>query len=282
MVESSAISMEISPSTTNTELQTEQLDLDLYEPSYSGHLKSGSGFHGTEDRYFLPPLPPQNSGLSFSSNYENTLAGTGLIINDSFGYSGWESTDFWAENRHFLPTLPTLDSSFSTNAGIAKAGSSRDKNYLVFNKRFSNYSLNVSHPETERPFNSSPISLADSSANSTLAPLFPPPADFQMTRKTNLSMQNSRICGVPGFCEGNAYDSCFNTSISKCDECSKFGSRFFLSFVTCLGLAILIGNLIILAVVWKRHKSRKASKMDACRCSLAIADLLTSECIKSS
>ena len=95
---------------------------------------------------------------------------------------------------------------------------------------------------------------------------------------TSLQLNNSRICGLPGFCKASAYDLCFNTSISNCDECSKPGSILFILFVVCLGLAILIGNLVILAVGWKRHKSGKASKMDVCRCSLAIADLLTGKC----
>ena len=113
---------------------------------------------------------------------------------------------------------------------------------------------------------------------------FPKPITLNLTSgdsfrmsTVDLTIENSRICGLPGFCRESAYKKCFNVALSNCDECSKSGSIFFILFVMCLGLAILIGNLIILAVGWKRQKSGKANKMDVCRCSLAIADLLTGD-----
>ena len=91
----------------------------------------------------------------------------------------------------------------------------------------------------------------------------------------NLTTEQSRICGLPGFCSKSAYDTCYNTTLRNCSECSGAASLAFIIFAVCLGLAIFVGNSLILTVGYKRHKKGKESKLDICRSSLAFADILT-------
>ena len=198
---------------------------------------------------------------------------------DRFPNHGFSGPPALTVKDRFFPPTASIDSSVSCDVANPATGCYRDdadmNNSGVFVDQMPSHiqqrgehPLNMSIVVVEQP----QIPLSNATANSTPDAIFP---SLQMISKTNLSLESSRICGLPGFCKASAYDSCFNFSISTCDECSKPGSVFFILFVVCLGVAIVIGNLIILAVGWKRHKSGKASKMDACRCSLAIADLLT-------
>ena len=164
--------------------------------------------------------------------------------------SGWDDSGDYDENASLLNVIIPDNTSYSDN----------DPSILGTEDR----ELIVDPQDYYDPFDVIFSNVRSAKTNST-----------SDTFLTPLQLNNSRMCGLPGFCKASAYDSCFNISISNCNECSKPGSIFFILLVVCLGLAILIGNLIILAVGWKRHKSGKASKMDVCRCSLAIADLLT-------
>ena len=91
----------------------------------------------------------------------------------------------------------------------------------------------------------------------------------------NLTTEQTRICGLPGFCSQTAFDTCYNTTLRNCSECSVVASSAFIIFAVCLGLAIFVGNSLILTVGYKRHKKAKESKLDICRNSLAFADILT-------
>ena len=92
----------------------------------------------------------------------------------------------------------------------------------------------------------------------------------------NLTTEQTKICGLPGFCsQTDAFDTCYNTTLSNCSECSAAASLAFIIFAVCLGLAIFVGNSLILTVGYKRHKKGKESKLDICRSSLALADILT-------
>ena len=91
----------------------------------------------------------------------------------------------------------------------------------------------------------------------------------------NLTTEQTRICGLPGFCSKSAYDTCYNTTLRNCSECTGAASLAFISFVVCLGFAIFVGNSLILTVGYKRHKKGKESKLDICRSSLVLADILT-------
>ena len=91
----------------------------------------------------------------------------------------------------------------------------------------------------------------------------------------NLTTEQNRICGLPGFCSKSAYGTCYNTTLRKCSECSEAASLAFIIFAVCLGLAIFVGNSLILTVGYKRRKKGKESKLDLCKSSLAFADILT-------
>ena len=91
----------------------------------------------------------------------------------------------------------------------------------------------------------------------------------------NLTTEQTRICGLPGFCSQTAFDTCYNTTLRNCSECNGAASLAFIIFAVCLGLAIFVGNSLILTVGYKRHKKGKESKLDICRSSLALADILT-------
>ena len=91
----------------------------------------------------------------------------------------------------------------------------------------------------------------------------------------NLTTEQNRICGLPGFCSKSAYDTCYNTTLRNCSECGWAASLAFIIFVVCLGLTIFVGNSLILTVGYKRRKKGKESKLDICKNSLALADILT-------
>ena len=91
----------------------------------------------------------------------------------------------------------------------------------------------------------------------------------------NLATEQTKICGLPGFCSQTAFDTCYNRTIRNCSECSGAASLAFIIFAVCLGLAIFVGNSLILTIGYKRHKKGKESKLDICRSSLAFADILT-------
>ena len=91
----------------------------------------------------------------------------------------------------------------------------------------------------------------------------------------NLTTEQSIICGLPGFCSKSAYDTCYNTTLRNCSECTGAASLAFISFAVCLGLTIFVGNSLILMVGYKRRNKGKESKLDICKNSLALADILT-------
>ena len=85
----------------------------------------------------------------------------------------------------------------------------------------------------------------------------------------------SILCGNPGFCMNGVYQECGNQPISECERCDVGLAATFLFFVICLGFAIILGNIWIILVGNRRRKDGKRNKMDLCKCSLALADMLT-------
>ena len=85
----------------------------------------------------------------------------------------------------------------------------------------------------------------------------------------------NELCGVPGICKFTAQQNCFNKTLANCPDCSSVASGLFLFIASCLGLAILFGNLLILFVFARLNKKRKATHIDWYKASLAVADLLT-------
>ncbi|CAK8694169.1 unnamed protein product [Clavelina lepadiformis] len=87
------------------------------------------------------------------------------------------------------------------------------------------------------------------------------------------------LSNFPGICVGSAqdiYTKCFNTTLLECQQCGIIRGAIFLFVVVCLGLAILIGNGLTVLVGIRRCRRGKESKMDICRTSLAMADILAS------
>ncbi|CAK8694181.1 unnamed protein product [Clavelina lepadiformis] len=82
---------------------------------------------------------------------------------------------------------------------------------------------------------------------------------------------------MPGICVGSRdeiYTKCANTKLLDCQECGVARGAVFLFLVVSVGLAVLAGNCLTMVVGIRRCRRNKASKMDICRSSLAIADLL--------
>ena len=86
---------------------------------------------------------------------------------------------------------------------------------------------------------------------------------------------DGKICGVPGICSIQAKNNCFHVPLQTCEECSSASLGLFIFFVSCLGLAILLGNLLVIKVYYFQYRNKKLSKFDNFRLSLAVADLLT-------
>ena len=82
------------------------------------------------------------------------------------------------------------------------------------------------------------------------------------------------LCGVPGICKNTALSTCKYTSVRDCSECTEVASGLFVFFVLILGLSILVGNSLVIAVYFKLKRKRKATKADICKVSLAVADLI--------
>ena len=93
-----------------------------------------------------------------------------------------------------------------------------------------------------------------------------------------LKLDNSssmKTCVMPPVCEMNSCALCWNTLIINCVHCSKQAVFFLLCFFVVLSLIVLITNTMIVFVGVKHHQAGKASKMDYCRTSLAVADLIS-------
>ncbi|CAK8686685.1 unnamed protein product [Clavelina lepadiformis] len=86
------------------------------------------------------------------------------------------------------------------------------------------------------------------------------------------------VCGYPGFCVGSPpdiYFKCSNQTLFECEACGVGRAASFLFFVLLFGLAIFLGNALVIWVGYKRFNRGKANKMDICKTSLAVADILT-------
>ena len=89
----------------------------------------------------------------------------------------------------------------------------------------------------------------------------------------NVTLISTEICGQPGFCTNDIYANCPNTILSECQECDNGLAAVFMFFIICLGIAILLGNLLIILVGYRKHKENKKDKINVCKISLALADM---------
>ena len=82
------------------------------------------------------------------------------------------------------------------------------------------------------------------------------------SRKYNSSQQilnkntGFRLCGQLPFCEQSAFDDCNDTLIKHCKRCSLIKESLFVFLLFLLGLCILIGYFLIIAVGYFRHKKK--------------------------
>ncbi|CAK8697389.1 unnamed protein product [Clavelina lepadiformis] len=89
----------------------------------------------------------------------------------------------------------------------------------------------------------------------------------------------SSLCGFSGFCSGTTpeiYQKCFNTNLFSCPECGSRKGALFLLILLLFGLAIFVGNLLVILVGCKRFKRGIIKKLDICKTSLSVADVATS------
>ncbi|CAK8686655.1 unnamed protein product [Clavelina lepadiformis] len=114
----------------------------------------------------------------------------------------------------------------------------------------------------------------------------PPERNFSATNITNRAFNETSfvpitsVCGYPGFCVGTPfeiYQNCSNQTLFECEACGVDKAVIFLCFVLLFGLAICFSNALVIWIGLKRLKRRKATKVDICKTSLAIADILTGD-----
>ncbi|XP_076809339.1 uncharacterized protein LOC143452310 [Clavelina lepadiformis] len=90
-----------------------------------------------------------------------------------------------------------------------------------------------------------------------------------------IELTSSRPCILDGFCTEQAHAICETKLISDCEECNKAREITFVIGICTLGLSILVGNALIIAVGCQRVRSGIAQKIDVIKISLALADILT-------
>ncbi|CAK8679905.1 unnamed protein product [Clavelina lepadiformis] len=98
------------------------------------------------------------------------------------------------------------------------------------------------------------------------------------TNKPNVTSRISTVCGFPGICVGtirDIYINCFNQTLLSCQQCGVGRAIVFLILMVIFGLMIFVGNALVICVGYRRWKRRNATKLDICKTSLAVADILT-------
>ena len=153
--------------------------------------------------------------------------------------------------------LPSTTSLTSTALPVPKIGS------IDLNK-----TPNLGTKTTDSPSNQFVVNGLSSPNLGTLLP-------GNNSTNSSITQVLSRLCTNPGFCSNGVYDDCSHQPLTECERCDLGLASVFIFFVVLLGLAILLGNLIITLVSYHRYKARKMDKFDICKTSLALADMLT-------
>ena len=84
-------------------------------------------------------------------------------------------------------------------------------------------------------------------------------------------------CPYNTFCVGNASESCNDTAMYECADCNYSGFIALLCIAFILGVFIVMGNALIIAIFVQRWRKSSDMKTDAIKLSLAVADLVTGE-----
>ena len=92
---------------------------------------------------------------------------------------------------------------------------------------------------------------------------------------SRLSLNNvSRLCGFPSFCSVTAQQSCKNTTLLNCSDCSMSQAGILSAVYLIIGIAIILGNGLDLwnVFVKKKKYTQSYSKI---RGSLAVANFIS-------
>ena len=98
------------------------------------------------------------------------------------------------------------------------------------------------------------------------------------TWKGDLPIENpERSCLHHGVCSFDSCSDCYDTVITSCVHCSNVGIALLFCYFAILGVTLFIINSLTIYVGVKQIRKGKATKMDYCRTSLAVTDVLTSK-----
>jgi len=131
-----------------------------------------------------------------------------------------------------------------------------------------------------------PFILVDAPVEPPLSTeLYPSIQPLNSTSENNYSSNNFTYsynrCGVPGICDFSAITFCLNITVAECQACNSTASGFFLFIILCLGLAIILGNFLVILLLVQLRKKRTPKPTDLYKASLALADVITGECKKA-
>ena len=91
-----------------------------------------------------------------------------------------------------------------------------------------------------------------------------------------LTANPERLCQhFPGVCSFVSCSDCYDTVITNCVHCSNVGIAFVFCYFAMLGVVLLVLSILTICVGVKHIRNGKSTKMDYCRTSLAVTDLLT-------
>ena len=109
----------------------------------------------------------------------------------------------------------------------------------------------------------------------------PYPTTLHSLQKNSSATENSfffQNCIYLVVCDEMACTNCKNILIPNCDHCNYSVVVFLLCYAILVSLSIFIANVVIIFVGVKHHRMGTASKIEYCRTSLAVADLLIGKC----
>lgn len=111
--------------------------------------------------------------------------------------------------------------------------------------------------------------------------IIPAFANDNFTLNATASYSNASVsviiptCGQPGFCTKDFFANCLHTPLNDCKFCNRGLAGLLMFFIVLIGILICFGNILIILVEYRRGKRKKTEKINLCKSSLAVADLLT-------
>ena len=83
----------------------------------------------------------------------------------------------------------------------------------------------------------------------------------ESTRPKFLMAPTDEECLRPAFCEASLFSSCAETKVSQCEECNYIKATSLLVTLLCLGMLIICGNMLTIAVGVYRRKNGTQQKV---------------------